>query len=127
MNDHLQKFTKERMHSPFATKMHVSTDPTFHDKLSTKKRSDVCFNDFLKRPGREDNFVYNISEGFNLKRRKDEETYFDRLLAVKLAQKEHQYRGLQSHITKAACANIAKANEEIPSRKDDDSDPGSQL
>ena len=85
MSDHLQKYTKEALQSPFETNMAVSTDPAFYDKLSHKKRSDVCFNDFAKKPGREDNFVYNISEGYNLRGKKGEETNFEKILALKLA------------------------------------------
>ena len=94
MSDHLQKLNKATMQCPFKTNMPVSTDTAFHDKLSHKKRSDVCFNVFSKRPGREDNFVYNVSEGYNLRGKNNQETNFDRMLAVKLAQKEHEYRSL---------------------------------
>eukprot|EP00354_Favella_ehrenbergii_P006216 CAMPEP_0170456052 /NCGR_PEP_ID=MMETSP0123-20130129/3818_1 /TAXON_ID=182087 /ORGANISM="Favella ehrenbergii, Strain Fehren 1" /LENGTH=65 /DNA_ID=CAMNT_0010719407 /DNA_START=1092 /DNA_END=1289 /DNA_ORIENTATION=+ len=65
--------------------MAVSTDPAFYEKLGHKKRTDVCFNDFSRRPGREDNLVYNISDGYNLKGKRDEETHFDAMLAMKLA------------------------------------------
>lgn len=74
--------------------MPVSTDPTFYEKLAHRKRSDVCYNDFKKRPGREDNFVYNVSEGYNLKNNRGGETKFDKMLAIKLAQKKHEFRGL---------------------------------
>ena len=57
--------------------MAVSTDPAFYEKMGHKKRTDVCFNVFSKRTGREDNFVYNISEGYNLRGNKDNETHFD--------------------------------------------------
>ena len=92
MADHLQKFNKEMLKRPYARNMAVSTDPAFHDKLGHKKRTDVCFNDFARRTGREDNFVYNISEGYNLKGIKGDETHFDQYMAMKLNQKQHEYR-----------------------------------
>ena len=85
MADHLQRHQRMMTKKPFETAMAVSTDPSFYEVLAHKKRSNVCFNDFARRTGREDNFVYNISEGYNLRGNKDSETHFDQFLAMRLA------------------------------------------
>ena len=65
--------------------MPVSTDPAFYEKLGHKKRTDICYNKFSQRRGREDNLIYNLNDGYNLKGQKDEETHLDRALAMRLA------------------------------------------
>ena len=100
MSDHLQKFKKELFQQPFEMRIPVSTDPAFFEKLGHRKRSDVCYNDFSKRKGREDNFVYNLNDGYNLKGTKHEDTYFDRMLVARLAQKAHEYKNIQERASR---------------------------
>ena len=105
--------------------MPINTDPAFYEKLAHRKRTDVCFNDFSKRPGREDNFVYNISEGFNLRGAKGIESDFDKMLALKMAQKEHEYRNLQDQVLDTAQFNSTKKKDKNNAKLgggDDDSD-----
>ena len=82
--------------------MPIGTDPAFIENLSNYKRSNVAYNDFSKNKGREDNLVYHISDGFNLNKRRDDETFMEGYLAMQLARKEHKYRKLQSQVTKDA-------------------------
>ena len=63
---------------PFNSKeMAVHTDAAFIEKLAHHKRSNVMYADFGKTRGREDTLVYHISDGYNLNRRKEDETYMD--------------------------------------------------
>ena len=79
---------------PFNTSMPIGTDAAFIENLSTYKRSNVAFGDFAKNKGREDNLMYHISDGFNLNKTREDQTYMDMYIAIQLAKKEHKYRNL---------------------------------
>ena len=81
MSQHLQKFSKDMAGTPFKSAIPVSTDPAFIEKLAHFKRSNICYGNFAKNKGREDNLLYHISDGFNLNKREDE-TYMDKYLAI---------------------------------------------
>ena len=85
MSDHLQRHSKSISinRQPFNAKgIAVHTDPAFMEKLAHHKRSDVMYADFGKTRGREDNLVYHISDGYNLNRRREDETYMEQYLAI---------------------------------------------
>ena len=105
------------------------TDPAFIEKLSNRKRTNVTYSDFGKSLGREDNLVYHISDGFNLNKRKGDETYMEQYLAIQLALKEHKYRHLQGQVTRDAQDNVEALRQarKKRSQNEDDSEIGSTL
>ena len=88
MSDHLQRFNKTmRNGQGYTSHIPVATDPAHMEKLAHHKRSNVTYVDFGKGLGR-NNVMYHLSDGYNLEKREDA-TYMDTIMAMKLAQKGH--------------------------------------
>ena len=79
-------------------------DAAHMEKLAHHKRSNVTYSNFSKSLGR-NNKMYHLSDGYNLEKREDD-TYMDTIMAMKLAQKQHQFKQLQSKVTKDAIDRV---------------------
>ena len=113
MREHLQRFNKQMLDRPFQASASIATDGSFFEKLAHHKRTNVTYSNFAKSRGR-DNSMYHLSDGYNLNKREDD-TFMDQCIALRLAQKEHAYRNLQDKVTRDAQENAGRAMENAKS------------